>query len=241
MRASSEGSGFRTLLLVLATLVGLVITGAAGVWQFQRGLEKDRISEEAARATEATPVTIGAQRVVEQALRFRRIRAVGQFVPGSTILLDNQMHGSRPGYLVFTALRLNDGGHVVVKRGWIAGSPDRRKLPDIVTPEGEVEITGVALPPNRRALELSSDVLSKPVWQNVTVERYTARFGLEYQPIILEQHGDAADDLVREWPQPAIGSAKNYGYAFQWGAMFILILGLHVYFYIRRRAQARAS
>ena len=55
---------------------------------------------------------------------------------------------------------------------------------------------------------------------------------------------DAAFDLdgrVREWPQPAIGSAKNYGYAFQWGAMFILILGLHVYFYIRRRAQARAS
>jgi surfeit locus 1 family protein len=238
---TQESSGVRTLLVVLATVVGLIVTGTAGVWQFQRGVEKDRIGAAAERASAASPVTIGARRVVEHDLRFRRIRAVGQFVPGSTILLDNQMHGSRPGYVVFTALRLNEGGHVVVKRGWIEGSPDRRKLPDVKTPEGAVEILGVALPPNRRALELSSDVLSKPVWQNVTVERYTARFGLEYQPIILEQHGEAPDDLVRDWPQPAVGSAKNYGYAFQWGAMFILILGLHVYFYIRRRNQARAS
>lgn len=234
-------SAGRTFLIVVLTLVGLVVTGTAGVWQYRRGLEKDRIGEQAALAGADAPVLIGSHRVVEESIRFRRIRAIGRFVPGSTILLDNQMHASRPGYVVFSALRLRDGAHVVVKRGWVEGSPDRRKLPEIITPDGEVEIDGVGLPPNRQTLELSSDVLTKPVWQNVTVDRYSARFGLEYQPLILEQHGDIGDGLVRDWPKPAVGSAKNYGYAFQWGAMFILILGLHVYFHIRRRAQARSA
>jgi surfeit locus 1 family protein len=226
---------FRTFLLAVLTLAGLGVTGSAAVWQYQRGQERDRVAEEAQAAALAAPVVIGAARLEEPQVRYRRVLARGQLIGADTILLDNQSHGGQAGYMVFTPLRLADGGHVVVKRGWIAGSPDRSKLPVITTPDGIVEIEGVAHPPNRRFLELSADQLTKTVWQNVTVERFSARFGLDFQPLILEQHSALADGLTREWQQPTSGSAKNYGYAFQWAAMFLLILGYHVYLRTRRK------
>lgn len=228
-------SRLRTFVLWALTLAGLAVTGSAAVWQYQRGQERDRVAEEAQAAALAAPVVIGAARLEEPQVRYRRVVARGQFIGGDTVLLDNQNRGPQTGYVVFTPLRLADGGHVVVKRGWIAGSPDRSKLPVISTPEGVVEIEGVALPPNRRFLELSSDQLSKTVWQNVTVERFAARFGLDFQPLIVEQHGAPSDGLTRDWQQPTSGSAKNYGYAFQWAAMFLLILGYHVYIRTRRQ------
>jgi len=225
----------RAFVLWTLTLAGLAVTGSAAVWQYQRGQERDRVAEEAQAAALAAPVVIGALRLEEPQVRYRRVVARGQLLGADTVLLDNQSRGPQTGYVVFTPLRLADGVHVVVKRGWIAGSPDRTKLPVIRTPEGAVEIEGVALPPNRRFLELSADQLTKTVWQNVTVERFAARFGLDFQPLILEQHGPLPDGLTRDWQQPTSGSAKNYGYAVQWAAMFLLILGYHVYIRTRRQ------
>jgi surfeit locus 1 family protein len=73
------------------------------------------------------------------------------------------------------------------------------------------------------------------VWQNVTVERFAAAHPQPLQPFVVEQHeGTPADGLVRQWPRPESGSAKHYGYAFQWAALSILILFLTVYFHVRR-------
>lgn len=239
--ASPTPTRFRSFLLVLLTLAGLAVTGSAAVWQYQRGRDRDRIAEEAQAGALAPPIEIGSARIAEPDVRYRRVVARGRFAAADTILLDNQSRGAVPGYVVFTPLRLASGGHVVVKRGWVQGSPDRSKLPSIATPDGDIEIAGIALPPNRRFLELSADQLTKGVWQNVTVERFSARFGLDFQPLVLEQHGEAQDGLARDWPQPSSGSAKNYGYAFQWAFMFLIILGSHVYIRIRRRQEKRAS
>lgn len=231
----------RRAVIWILTLAGLGLTGAAAVWQYHRGQERDRVAEEARAGALAAPIEIGGVRLSEPDVRYRRVVARGRFVASDTILLDNQNRGPVTGYVVFTPLRLAAGGHVVVKRGWIQGSPDRSKLPAVLTPEGDVEIDGIAHPPNTRFLELSTDQLKKSVWQNVTVERFAARFGLDFQPLVLEQHSAFDDGLTRDWPEPSSGSAKNYGYAFQWALMFLLILGLHVTFRIRRRQEKRSA
>ncbi|MGE0653443.1 MAG: SURF1 family cytochrome oxidase biogenesis protein, partial [Alphaproteobacteria bacterium] len=74
-----------------------------------------------------------------------------------------------------------------------------------------------------------------------TVDRYRKRFGLDFLPVVLEQTSDSGDGLVRDWPRPASGSAKHYGYAFQWGGMATLIVILYVYFTFRKSSAARAS
>ena len=95
----------------------------------------------------------------------------------------------------------------------------------------------IALPPNSRFLELSSDTRVGRVWQNVTLERVAAATRLEFQPLILEQSSALDDGLVRDWPRPASGSAKHYGYAFQWGAMAVLIVIFYVVLHVRAKPQ----
>jgi surfeit locus 1 family protein len=102
-------------------------------------------------------------------------------------------------------------------------------------------VGGLALPPSGRFLEFRETPLTAAVWQNVTVDRYGQRFGLDFQPLVLEQHSDTADGLLRDWPKPASGSAKHYGYAFQWGAMAILILVLHAIFLYRQLKKTRPA
>ncbi|MBI1395457.1 MAG: hypothetical protein GC151_05710 [Betaproteobacteria bacterium] len=223
------------LTVTLIALAGLAITVSACIWQYGRGREKDRIAAEAEAGSRSGLVDLDVAPVSEPALRFRRIRARGIMLPHTTILMDNQPHGSQPGYLVFTAMRLQDGRNIVVKRGWIAGSLNRSELPKVPVPDGTVQIEGVALPPSYRFLELAHASLDGPVWQNVTVARYEQRFGLHFEPLVFEQHSDSGDGLVRDWPKPASGSAMHYGYAFQWGSMATLIVILYVYFTFRKR------
>jgi surfeit locus 1 family protein len=222
------------LLPTLAAIAGLFVTVSACLWQYGRGQEKDRLAAEIADANRAAMTTLSAAPIPEDRLRFRRVRARGVFRTEATVLLDNQAHGGVPGYHVYMPLRLADSDmHVLVKRGWVQGSLDRSVLPVVRTPEGELTVEGLALPPNPRFLELSGGTREDTVWQNVTLDRVREAYPLEYQPLILEQHNEAPDGLVRQWPAPASGSAKHYGYAFQWGAMAALIVVLYFWFHVR--------
>lgn len=223
------------LLPAFAALLGLALTVSASIWQYGRGREKDRIADAIASANAAAVMSLGAVPVAEDVARYRRVRADGEFIADSLVLQDNRSRGATPGYEVFMALRVAGSAmHVLVKRGWVAGNLDRTRLPAIVTPAGVVEIEGIALPPNVRFLELSHGSMSGTVWQNVTLQRFAARFPQPLQPFLLEQHSTLADGLARDWFAPANGSARHYGYAFQWGAMATLIVILYGYFLIRR-------
>lgn len=232
----------RGFVILLSSLLGLVVTVSACLWQLDRGRTKDRLVADMAAARNGAPIALSSHRLPESALRYRHATAKGEFVSGTTILMDNQPRGPQPGYLVYTALKLAGGGHVVVKRGWVAGSPDRSVLPEVRTPSGELDIDGIALPPPAKFFELGTVSLGEAVWPHITVSRYEERFGLGFQPIVLEQHSDTGDGLVREWQTPSeTGSAKNYGYALQWGGMALLIVGLNVYYGIRRFKASRSA
>lgn len=227
-------SARRFWIATIASAIGLAVTGSAAVWQFHRGQEKDRVVSEAEAGAKDPPIALGSTVVPESAVRYRRVTVSGQFRPETRVLQDNQTRGAQHGYVVYEALDLGGGTQVVVKRGWIAGLPDRSTLPAVRSPEGPVTLEGMALPPASRFLELAPTELDSPVWQNVTVERYAQRYGKMFQPLILEQTTPVSDDLVRDWPRPASGSSKNYGYAFQWASMAALIMVFYGYSLYRR-------
>lgn len=230
----------RFWIATVVAVAGLGVTGSAAVWQFQRGQEKDRVVSEAEAGAKDPPIAVGPATLSESAVRYRRVTVSGQFRPETRVLQDNQTRGAQHGYVVYEALDVGGGTHVVVKRGWVAGLPDRSTLPAVRSPEGAVTLEGVALPPTSRFLELAPATLDGPVWQNVTVERYAERYRKRFQPLIVEQTTALSDDLVREWPKPASGSSKNYGYAFQWASMAVLIMVFYGYS-LYRRARPRPS
>ncbi|MFN8909964.1 MAG: SURF1 family protein [Betaproteobacteria bacterium] len=221
-------------LLAAAAVVSLTVSAA--FWQLSRGREKDRMAADIEAANAAVSMALGDSLVTEASARFRRVVAIGRFEPRALVLADNQVQRQRAGYHVYMPLLLSGSNRaVLVNRGWIAAGPDRGVLPTIATPQDEVRIEGIALPANRRFVELSSEAPRGPVWQNVTLERFAAAHPMALHGFVLEQHGGALDDgLVRDWPRPESGAAKHYGYAFQWAALSVLTIFLTVFFHVRR-------
>jgi surfeit locus 1 family protein len=217
----------------LVTVAGIVLTAAAGNWQIGRAHEKQILQQAYDRGQTGTPVRIGPGPVRAEQLRMQRVEAEGQFVPEGLVLLDNKTRDSVAGYEVIMPLKLAGSSmHVLVKRGWIAGGRNRATLPEIKTPRQTVTVTGTAVLPGR-FYELSSGVEEGPVWQNLTIERYARRMGLEIQPILLQQESPLDDGLLRSWERPDFGIARHYGYAVQWFLLCGLLIFLYVFFYVK--------
>lgn len=75
--------------------------------------------------------------------------------------------------------------------------------------------------------------------QNLDLHAFRVETGLPLrEDFSLQQVGPASEGLDREWPQPALGIEKHYGYAFQWFGLATLVTVLYVWFQLiapRRR------
>ena len=224
----------RVWLPSAAAIAGIALTAAAGNWQIDRAREKEGLQRAYDRSAAEAPVVLSSVPVEARPLHFRRIEAAGEFVPNAAVLLDNKVLAGVAGYHVIMPLKLaGSQKHVLVNRGWIAAGADRSRLPDVKTPRGKVSVVGVAMPPGR-FLELSGKETPGSVWQNLTIERYRRKMQLDIQPIVIEQHNDLGDGLVRSWERPDFGIARHYGYAAQWFSLCGLIVFLFIFFHVRR-------
>ena len=182
-------------------------------------------SWQARRADEKRALAAGEQRIAVQ----------GEFLPERTILLDNKIRGARVGYEVVTPLRLADGVHVLVNRGWIAAPPRREQLPEVVTPRGRVRVEGVMLARLPRPLKLAEKTPGK-VRQSLELKEFAVETGLTLQAFVIEQHSALDDGLLREWQRPDAGVEKHQGYALQWYSLAVLAAALGIIFSFRRVA-----
>lgn len=214
----------------------LILTGVlAGNWQLDRAAQKRAIQAKLDAGLGRAPIDIGGSPIDAGEALFQPARAHGTWLADRTVLIDNRLRGGLPGYHVVTPLKLGRTSmHLLVQRGWIQGTPDRRE-PQIRTPSGEVEVVGELRPPPARAFELSSAAPQGRVWQNLTLDRYRDATGLELQPVLLLQTSAADDGLVRIWDRPDLGIDKHRAYAFQWfGLAFATACFFAIYAYRRR-------
>lgn len=156
----------------------------------------------------------------------RPVALSGRFIAKYSVLVDNRSHRGAPGYHVVQPLRLDDGRYVLVNRGWTPAGRDRARLPEIRTPQGRVNLTGLRLPRFAQAYEPAGARPEGAVWQNVTLERFSAWSGLTLEPYVIEQHSALDDGLVRDWTPAGAGAEKNEIYALQWYSLSVLSLVL---------------
>lgn len=152
----------------------------------------------------------------------------GEFDPGFGIFLDNKVHRGMPGYHIVQPLRLANGRHVLVNRGWAPAGPSRDRLPEFRTPAGKVQLSGVRLQRFPQAYEPQLAAPEGKVWQNVTPERFSAWSGLVLEPYVIEQHSSLDDGLVRDWPRAGSGVEVHESYALQWYSLAVLSVVMFV-------------
>lgn len=206
--------------LAMLLLVPLFI--AAGQWQWNKAAAKARQQVELEARGKEPALAIPTTRVDAEALRYRRVVARGYFEPQYQILIDNRTYRGQAGYHVVTPLRLAGSTmRVLVNRGWVPILADRGTLPQIATPEGLVEVTGMSTLPATYFFTLGKDEQApntwQSVWQNLDLARYGRAVPFPVQPVVVQLDADsAAGGFVREWPRPDDRRQTNLGYALQW-------------------------
>jgi surfeit locus 1 family protein len=235
----------RFWLVTAAALSGIAVTFALGQWQLGRGHARDAaqaaIDARTALAELAQESLASAD--MAQTLH-RRVALRGTWDAARTIFLDNRQMNGAPGFYVVTPLKLEGGdAAVLVQRGWAPRNFEKRELlPQVVTPAGVVELNGRIAPPPARLYDFQGEEHGA-IRQNLDIAAFGRETGLKLAPVsVLQLEPRASEGLLRDWPRPASGSERNYGYALQWWAMCALIAILYVWFqFIAPRRQARAA
>ncbi|MEO6562522.1 MAG: SURF1 family protein [Nitrosospira sp.] len=231
-------SGWRFTLRLWSTVAAAVVIAIMlqlGNWQLSRAQEKESRQERLDLLSQQPAIALPAAPLKLEDFQYRRVEARGVYVPAHTIYLDNKIYRGIPGYHIITPLRIGTSSmHVLVNRGWVAADLDRSKLPKVSASEGPIVVSGVATTAIQKTLELSKELVSGQVWENLDLERYRNATGLLLQPVMILQQDDIEDGLVRQWARPDSGSGKNFGYAFQWFAMALAVLIIYLVLSVKR-------
>jgi len=226
---------------LLAAVTGIAITLSLANWQLGRAVQKRELKVRIEALSAQPPINVSGAELAPADVELRRVEARGVFEARHTVFVDNRIRRGVPGFHVVSPLRIaGSDRYVLVNRGWIAGTPERSRLPQVRTPEGEITIRGMATVPGRRVLELSSKVIEGHIWQNLTIERYAQAVPISIQPFAVMQDSELDDGLVREWEAPDFGIDRHYGYAFQWFALAATILVFYAATRYRRLSKSRA-
>lgn len=216
---------------LVAGVAVAVLTVQLGNWQVRRAHEKTALQERI-DAGAAAPV-IDAREQAEVA-DWRTVTLAGRWQAERTIFLDNRVRDGRVGYEVLTPLRLDGEGVVLVNRGWTAGDPARRVLPEVVTKAEPVAVVGTVRRPAARPFTLADEPSRGPLWQYLDVARYRDWSGLPVRDWIVQQTSAAPDGLERDWPRPDAGIDRHRGYALQWYSLAGLSLVMTGTYVVRR-------
>lgn len=220
----------RTKVAGLAALA-FAVTAGLGVWQLQRANQKLALERQQALLAVGEPVDEGALLAEPQGDWAQRPATLrGNWWPERQVWLDNRAHDRRAGTVLVTPLQLQGGAVIWVQRGWQVRAPGVHGVPQWPpTPAGEVRVTGRLAPQASQAYALGS-VEAGPLRQNLNLSASAQELGRPVLPWVLWQTPPGCEPLRCDWPAPDAGVHKHWGYAAQWFALALLIVGLYVWF-----------
>lgn len=264
----------RFWVITLVAVLTLAATVSLGRWQLSRAAQKEALQASIDAQKLKPPLTQAEFLAMDRATDalHRPVRLRGLWLTPQTVYLDNrQMHGT-PGFYVLTPFALEGTEQtVMVQRGWIQRNfVDRTQLGAVETPAGIVEVTGLIEAPPSHLLELGTSATApaagasapaaaasapiaptpavegySPIRQNLDLEAFRAETKQPLRTdVSLQQTGAASEGLQRDWPAPALGLERHYGYAFQWFGLSALVVILYAWFqfiapFLRSRRRAR--
>jgi surfeit locus 1 family protein len=228
---------------VLATALVILLVALftrLGFWQLHRADEK-RTLQTQYETGQKTTVELTAENV-DSLPRFQRVRARGHYDSAHQILLDNMpSHVGWPGYRVVTPFELEQGGWLLVDRGWIAMGKTRADIPDVAVSEDVRDISGQldALPRAGINLADTADHGGEP-WPRVMSfpqpPAVAKALGRTVVPGLVLLDATRPDGYERVWEARfTFGPGRHLAYAVQWFAFAVAAVTLYLVLILRRR------
>ena len=231
---------WRIITPLIAGLALLALLLSLGFWQLDRAEEKRELAARYASGESADEAAlIRTPAALEAAGDYEAVMAHGRFVSGRQVLLDAQTHAGRAGYRVWTPFELDGGGWIIVDRGWVPASGDRRELPDVTVDERQRTVRGQRAPLPRPGLRVGEPDTGDGTWPRRLVwpdaAALAAVWGRPVPDALLLLGPEQADGFVREWNPVGMPPERHVGYAVQWFALAAALVVIVLVLTFRRR------
>lgn len=222
--------------MTVFVLIFLPITLSLGIWQLNRGEDKQRFIAEMAAATSSNIQTFQPQTQY----------AIGQMLSmcvewsGQQWFFDNRTHAGRVGYDLYLPVRVcRTETPVLLRLGWLEGTRSRAQLPEVPNLalwSDPIEATVQVRPsPGMPMLSAPAEALSEGVWRVQSMADLPP--GDWQVGVLMAQLVVPAElALVDQWNPVAVPPERHLAYAIQWfGLASVLVIGFGVWGFQRGR------
>ncbi|NIY82305.1 SURF1 family protein [Vibrio hepatarius] len=216
---------------VLLTVVVFSVLINLGLWQLSRADEKQQLEQRLSERESAAMVPLAEIEVAKfDYLTGLRVEGIVRPMPSRYLLLDNQTHEGKVGYLAYQLVALANGKHVLLERGFVTAGGTRSHLPKVEWLQEPLDIQA-------RLYQRSTNPLSDELMleqgvpsriQNLNVVQLSSLWRVDIEPYVLQP-------INKPWPYPQpwvpipLSSAKHFGYAVQWFSMAVVLVILSLW------------
>ena len=217
---------------VVVVVIAIVFINL-GFWQLGR-LEDRQLENQIAQSRYTAPpeelsVLVAAVGEDLESLRYRRATVTGSYETEHELLTRNQVYRDQAGFHVVTPLVTEDGGAVLVNRGWVPLLLDTPPITHASPPSGEATITGWISPTQTRPALGPTDPAGGvlDVMSRINIERIQQQTPYDLAPVYLVLEGEGGDELPVALPPPEFSDEGSHlAYAIQWfGFTLTAIIG----------------
>jgi surfeit locus 1 family protein len=226
--------------MTLVTIIVMTLCIKAGFWQYHKAVIKQTLQTQLNARLRELPVALPDKIASLEEWRFKRVKFAGTYDVRYQILLDNQVENTAVGYHVLTPMQVEGSkNYILVNRGWIAGTPDR-KVPVVTAPQGRQVIEGDINLPAAKFFTLEAPAANggqwQLVWQNLDMARYAKSVPFAALTFVVRlDKKSAAGGFIRNWPPPGERVSMHLGYAYQWFGFALTLLVIYIVLNIKRK------
>ena len=227
-----------TLFALAITVAAVVVFVRLALWQLGRAGEKDEMQNQYAAGQRSVVELTSAN--VATLSQYQRVSARGRYDSAHQILLDSMPSAmGQPGYRVVTPFELEQGGWLLVDRGWHRPGATRSELPNVTVGGDTRTIAGQLSILPRPGVRIASKPTGDQKWprvmnypQQATIESALDRKVL---PGVVLLDANQPDGYERVWKARIdMGSDRHLGYAVQWFGFALAAVALFVILGFRR-------
>ncbi|MFA0086622.1 SURF1 family protein [Vibrio sp. 10N.261.51.F12] len=241
-------SGWFWAALILTVVVFSVLV-KLGLWQWDRGLEKQNIERmleerEQQQVVELSSLVIpnASQQNEADYLRWLGMPIVAKLRPQPILFfLDNQTVDGKVGYLVYQLMHSELGRSVLFEIGFTPVIGGREVLPAVNPVTQPMSVTGRLYQKQRNPLgnKLYLEAFEPSHIDGLgTVQTYrvqhlnlTAIYDVVEQPVLswVIQPTDGSTDYVHPWKPISMNANKHFGYSLQWFSMAAVFASIMIF------------
>lgn len=216
-----------------------------GIWQLDRARQKDlrhtrylaNVAGEPCRELACLELLI-----VDPDAPGRRVQQGSPSWLPLRMLLDNQVHHGRAGYLLLQALDTTPA--ILVQRAFVEAASERGQTPALPELSGSAGLEAEIAWPPATGLQLSAVVEAEPMasglvrLQSLDPAILEVLLGRAVAPLVLRELPVGQSGPLRPWRTPGSGADRHRAYALQWFTMAAVLAWLY---WMHRQRRGRSG